>query len=268
MATGLSIHLGLNHVDPVHYEGWDGALGACESDARDMCALAKSQGFSTAAFLLSDEATSAALAQSLRSAARQLVKGDLLLLTYSGHGGQVKDTNGDEADRMDETWVLYDRQVIDDELYAMWGRFKAGVRILVLSDSCHSGTILRDVSPSRNGAPRRRAMPTEVVKQVQKAHARFYRGIQAATPSGEKLRVRATALLISGCMDNQYSMDGPRNGAYTAALKRVWAGGKFTGNYRAFRDRIASLMDPSQTPNYSVVGAPNPVFEAQKPFTI
>jgi metacaspase-1 len=267
MATGLSIHLGLNHVDPVHYEGWDGALAACEADARDMCALARTQGFTTAAFLLSREATSAALVQSLRDAARRLEAGDLLLLTYSGHGGQVKDTNGDEADRMDETWVLYDREVVEDELDAMWGRFRAGVRILVLSDSCHSGTILREVQRSRVRGPRRRAMPTEIVKQVQKAHARLYRGIQAAA-SGEDLTVRATVLLISGCMDNQYSMDGPRNGAYTAALKRVWAGGKFSGNYRAFRNRIASLMDPSQTPNYSVVGAPNPVFEAQKPFTI
>jgi hypothetical protein len=28
---------------------------------------------------------------------------------------------------MDETWVCYDRQLIDDELYELWGKFKAGV---------------------------------------------------------------------------------------------------------------------------------------------
>jgi hypothetical protein len=39
-------------------------------------------------------------------------------------------------------------------------------------------------------------------------------------------------------------------------------------DHRKFRDVIVSKMDPSQTPNYSVVGAPNPEFEKQKPFTI
>jgi metacaspase-1 len=45
MAKGLSIHIGLNHVDPAHYEGWDGELNACIADAQDMQALAKKRGF-------------------------------------------------------------------------------------------------------------------------------------------------------------------------------------------------------------------------------
>ena len=43
-AKGLSLHLGLNGVDPAHYGGWDGALSACEFDAKDMNTLAKAQG--------------------------------------------------------------------------------------------------------------------------------------------------------------------------------------------------------------------------------
>jgi len=39
MALGLSIHIGLNRVDPRHYQGWDGALDGCEHDARDMQAV-------------------------------------------------------------------------------------------------------------------------------------------------------------------------------------------------------------------------------------
>ena len=45
MAKGLSLHIGLNHVDPTHYQGWDGALIACIADARDMRALGKKKGF-------------------------------------------------------------------------------------------------------------------------------------------------------------------------------------------------------------------------------
>ena len=55
-------------------------------------------------------------------------------------------------------------------------------------------------------------------------------------------------------MDNQTSMDGDRNGAFTGMLKKVWNGGRFAGNYRALRDKIVSLMPSSQTPNYYRIG--------------
>ena len=36
MPQGISVHIGLNSVDPRHYEGWAGQLTACEADAKDM----------------------------------------------------------------------------------------------------------------------------------------------------------------------------------------------------------------------------------------
>ncbi len=268
MAQGISIHIGLNRVDPGQYEGWDGQLTACEADAKDMVALAQKQGFKPSSLLLTKAATAEAVSAAILSAAKTLKSGDLFFLTYSGHGGQVNDTNSDEKDRMDETWVCYNRQFIDDELYELWGKFKTGVRIVVLSDSCHSGTVLRDIPAFVSGGPRIRAMPTTVVRKVQKAHADLYRRIQDQHPAAESAKVNASVLLISGCMDNQTSQDGARNGLFTGTLKKVWNGGKFTGDYRKLRDVIVSKMPPEQTPNYYFVGAPNPKFEAQAPFTI
>jgi len=269
MAKGMSIHIGLNNVDPNQYEGWDGALAACIFDAKDMFALAKKAGFDAAPPLINGQATAEAVTAALKNAAKSLGKGDMLLLTYSGHGGQVKDTNGDEEhDDMDETWVLFNRQLVDDELYDLWGAFKPGVRILVLSDSCHSGTVARDVPPFISGGPRRRAMPRSVGIKVEKAHKKMYRAIQEAHPGSEKAKVRATVILISGCMDNQFSMDGDKNGAFTERLKKVWNGGKFSGSYRQFRNKICSGMPDTQCPNYYVVGASNGEFEAQRPFSV
>ena len=44
MAKGISLHIGLNSVDPKHYGGWDGKLQACEQDSVDMQALATTAG--------------------------------------------------------------------------------------------------------------------------------------------------------------------------------------------------------------------------------
>jgi len=270
---GISLHLGLNRVDPAHYGGWDGQLTACEADAEDMKAIALAQGF-TPQMLLTRQATSTAVIAALQRAAAALKSGDLFFLSYSGHGGQVPDTNHDEADRQDETWVLYDRELVDDELYAVWGMFAAGVRIVMLSDSCHSGTVAR-VLPVFNRANagvalpvRNRLLPPDVALKTYRRHKALYDSIQKKNPAGEKARIRSTVVLISGCQDNQLSLDGARNGLFTEKLRKVWGKGNFAGGYKLFRDRIAAQMPASQTPNYYVVGAANAAFERQKPFTI
>ena len=129
----LSLHLGLNSVSAAAYEGWDGPLAACEFDAKDMAALARGKGMKPTV-LLTKKATRANLLAAMRSAAKALKSGDLFFVSYSGHGGQVPDIDHEEADRKDETWCLYDGQLIDDELYFELSKFAKGVRILVLSD--------------------------------------------------------------------------------------------------------------------------------------
>lgn len=270
-AKGISLHIGLNFVNPDHYGGWDGELKACEFDAKDMRSIATTRKFKSS-LLLTRRATSDAVISGILEAAQELKSGDLFFLTYSGHGGQVPDTNGDETDaeRQDETWVLWDRQLVDDELWDLWARFKAGVRIVVLSDSCHSGTVTRQMPafPRSGPAPRIRLLPPRQAAKVYRRNEALYDGIQEAMPAGEKRRIRPSVILISGCQDNQFSLDGRRNGLFTETLRKTWRRGRFAGNYRRFRDEIAQRMPQQQTPNYSVVGPANPTFESQTPFSI
>src|SRR5215217_9072498 len=280
MARGISLHVGLNRVDPAHYQGWDGALTACEFDANDMRAIAEGQGFE-ARSLLTKEATSDAVLAAIERAAGELDQGDLFLCTYSGHGGQVPDRNGeDEEDRSDETWVAYDRQIVDDELYALWGRFAPDVRIFVLSDSCHSGTVVRDieadvpdpVSTREKAAaesPRYRALPRDVMIATYRAHTDLYDGIQQRVPGSERADPDATVLLISGCRDDQLSLDGFSNGLFTENLLAVWDKGEWSGGgHSEFHEAIRSRMPDEQQPNYSRVGADDTEFEQQGPFTV
>lgn len=142
MTTALSLHIGLNYVDPASYNGWNGELAGCINDAKDMQDLALKMGY-TPTLLTDSDADSGRVVAELGKAAGRLQSGDILFVSYSGHGGQVDDVNNEEEDRQDETWCLWDRQLIDDELFRLWSQFNSGVRIVVLSDSCHSGTVLR-----------------------------------------------------------------------------------------------------------------------------
>jgi len=281
-SKGLSLHIGLNSVDPAGYGGWPGILNACENDARDMEKIAAARGFKTK-ILLTKEATSAAVIAFLKGAAKQLAKGDELFLTYSGHGGQVPDGNGDEIDGIDETWCLYDRQLVDDELYAYWALFQKGVRILMLSDSCHSGSVskavmgvlaggpqipIRDAAAVDYSAFRPKVIPLEKLDGAYKAQQKTYDNIQKKLPSAEKVPVGAAVVLISGCQDNQVSLDGQQNGLFTEKLLNVWSGGTFKGSLKSFHKAIVGQMPFTQTPNYFVIGAKNAKFEAGAPFTI
>ncbi len=293
-AKALSLHLGLNTVNPAHYEGWDGPLAACEFDAKDMAALARSKGMKPS-ILLTKKATRAAVLAGLRMAVKSLKAGDLFFLTFSGHGGQVPDTNRDEPDRKDETWCLFDSQLIDDELYFELSRFAAGVRVLVLSDSCHSGSVTRNRNPPPPPPGQRaKIMPPAVANRVYGAHQAFYDKLQKDVAAASKARAvvdpdaalanvalaggavqaatlvgafKPAVLLISGCQDNQTSLDGEHNGAFTESLLAVWKHGKFKGDYRAFHAHIRAGLPPSQSPNLFVLG-PAAKFVAQAPFTV
>lgn len=281
MARGISLHIGLNKVDPDQYGGWDGTLNACESDANDMKAIADSRGFESNILLTSDASAEAVLA-GIDRAAGELDSGDMFLVTYSGHGGQVPDRDDEgETDGSDETWVAYDREIVDDELYARWAKFKPGVRILVLSDSCHSGTVTRRIDAdvpnpvatqesADSHSPRYRAMPRDVMIATYRAHADLYDEIQEKCPHVDEGDVGATVLLISGCRDDQLSLDGFSNGLFTENLLAVWDDGKWNdgGGYQQFHEAIRSRMPNEQQPNYSRVGAENEAFEEEGPFTV
>jgi metacaspase-1 len=267
MVTGMSLHIGLNAVDPKQYHGWDGQLRACEQDARDMEALASKLGYRTSV-LMTKDATSKKVIAAIENAAATLQAGDAFLLTYSGHGGQVPDRNGDESkqdtdetgewpDRYDETWVLYDRMLIDDELWDLWSRFAAKTRITMLSDSCHSGTVAKPFTIGEAAAPPDlgRRIPLDVEEATYRDHKRKYDRIQDEVPTRSASSIAATVSLISGCMDNQTSADGRVNGRFTGRLLQVWDEGRFRGSLAKLHKAILAGMPSDQTPNLYVVGA-------------
>lgn len=265
-----SLHIGLNKIDPKVY-GTDGILAGCINDARAMQGIASNLGYQTK-ILLDEEATAGNVIRSIASAANELQSGDIFMLTYAGHGSQVKDITSDEPDGYDETWCLFDRLLLDDELYLLWSNFRTGVRIAVVSDSCHSGTVVREFMErlfiDKKGTPPYRFIERVVAQRVFDNFRNFYEPMKQTRSIEFREAISASIILLSGCQDNQLSSDGDgANGFFTTNLLKVWNGGSFTGNYEKFVKAIVSSMNtPLQTPNYLPVGAVNLEFAAQTPF--
>jgi hypothetical protein len=254
MAKGIALTTGLNSVDPSHYGGWSGELMACEADAQDMAYIAQSKGFEVKT-LLTQQVIRTSLIEVVTEAAEVLMSGDIFMLSYSGHGGQLPDQNSEEPDAQDETWCLYDGELVDDEIYSLLGKFKRGVRILVFSDSCHSGSVIKlafyrsagklvGLNETDSGT-RYRFMPPEVANRTYRQNKRFYDPI-LKNPALREARdtIKASVILISGCQDNQFSADGTFNGLFTANLLQVWNEGQFKKHYRAFHRAITDRMPP------------------------
>jgi hypothetical protein len=293
MATsnGKSIHIGIKNVDPSAYGGWDGRLKGCENDALAMKALADSQGFKSSV-ILTQSATAQNVLAAIGATAADLQNGDMLLLTYSGHGGRLPDP--DDGSKYVSTWGLWDRQLIGHELYRMWSNFRPGVRILVVSDSCHSGTVVRVLSDgtvlkidranvmdaylanttqpaalAAAGVDRQtelRSIPTDISVNTYASNRPLYDGLIRAS-NAPYPTVNASILLISACQDDETTPDGAQNGLFTAALLIVWDKGRFNGTYLQFRDGIKQLVQ-NQTPNYFSLGAPGETYWMRKPFAI
>jgi metacaspase-1 len=282
--------IGLNQVNPVAYEGWNGALPVCENDATTFEKKLKTLKYQTAT-LLTAAATRQAVLAGIDAAAAALKSGDTFLLYYSGHGGQMPDINskkivdgGDEADGLDETWCLYDGELIDDILFQRWFKFKTGVKIIVISDSCHSGSVIKNTAAGfKAGADSDivyKIMPPQVAIQVFNKQQDAYKAFNkkecplrvSKTKKIATTAIKAAVLLMSGCQDNQLSQaqtfSYPDTSLFTSVLLEVMAGKKTPTSYTSLIKTIRSKMPADQQPNLMTLGKKAADLETLKPFKL
>lgn len=256
---GLSI--GIND-----YPGTGSDLHGCVNDAMDWSSTLSRSGFEVAT-LLDSAATKAKILAGLEDLRRAARSGDIVVVTFSGHGSFTTDLDGDEEDGVDECWCPYDvhaHQITDDELHGIISRRRDGVKWILISDSCHSGTISRYApittppTMSDADAPQRliRFLPPSVFCQDEKQLDRLT--AMTRRPARTTIPGRRTGLAMSGCQDQEYSYDawfnGRANGAFTfvalKALNDLPEGASFETWHRAIRNVLPSRQY-AQTPNLS-----------------
>ena len=278
---GYSLHIGLNRVDPVAY-GEISPLQAAVNDAKDWQRFARHKGFSTRC-LIDIRAKAEAIKQALRRLAKKATPGDLILITYSGHGSAIaNDLPGREIpEAFDQTWCLYDRQLLDDELYELFSGFRKGVRITIVSDSCHSGTVTRDINNlginelmqdgmrqlAGNYGYHTKELPTKNAVTNTLSGDELYRSLQKQY-STLRLNIGASVKLLAACQDDQVTYDGARNGLFTETLFSLLAAEKGDSLNAKKLIQKSSRFYAYPRPNFFEYGSRIPAFDTHSPFVI
>mmetsp|Transcript_26504 Transcript_26504/g.40220 ORF Transcript_26504/g.40220 Transcript_26504/m.40220 type:complete len:513 (-) Transcript_26504:57-1595(-) len=205
----------------INYTGTRAALRGCINDAKNMRnVLIRKHAFpgdTCHMVMLTDEPsrgrnyqpTYSNIRRGLQWLLQGVSQGDVLFFHFSGHGAQVPDKTGHEADGLNETILPLDyenKQITDDEL---WGSIvyplPAGARLTALMDCCHSGTGLD--------------LPFEYMYKQNK-HNKYNQSswMEDLNPAHSQ----GDVVLISGCKDDQTSADAFQQGTAGGAMTQAF----------------------------------------------
>jgi metacaspase-1 len=240
------------------YPGTGQDLGGCLADAEDVLNELDRRKFSIRT-LFDRQFTRDLWLEELRDLVAKPKRNELAVAQWSSHGTWVADVDGDEADGRDEAICPYDYAtagvILDDEIAEICRDCKGTV--LLWADSCHSGTVSRDIHLGLPHSASTRFLPPETVLghglPLEAARKRSHTPVR---------RRGHTAILVAGCRDAEYCYDavinGKPNGAFTRAaldaLKTLAPGANYLDWYRAIRKQLPSAQYP-QTPQITATRA-------------
>ena len=147
-----------NYRNPRAASPLDGAV----ADARDIAGTMQRGGVSDLTVLVDEAATRASVERALSELAQRSGPGDLVLITFAGHGAREPErVLGSEPDGLDELFLLWGfdtdgtgtlERVLDDEMNIWLGRIAAtGAQTVFLADSCFGGGLTKAVDPRGRG---------------------------------------------------------------------------------------------------------------------
>lgn len=226
MNKGFALVIGVSEVDTAHYDGWNGMLQQPENDATIIIEKVNEYGFTNNTLLLTQKATRQNVINLIQKMADKACPGDLVFIYYSGHGGQIPARECDmEEDNLNETWCLYDGQLIDKELYHLWAKFKEGIRIFVVSDSCHSGTITKAVIDTSDTDPVMVAknLPNVKIKSVYSKNLDFYTEIYNKLDAEPMKNIEVPIMSFGSCQDYQcsYALSNKKYSVFTTHFSKL-----------------------------------------------
>jgi metacaspase-1 len=219
-----------------NYPGTINDLNGCVNDANDWASLLDSFGFQTTK-ILDEQASKANILSAFQNLVTNAVAGDVVVFTYSGHGTQILDTSSDEADGYDEAIYVYDGAIIDDEFRTILNTANKDAEIIVITDSCFSGTVTRLVAEDH---AKRRFIKTDEIPPSAILKSRFL---------SKMVEEDMVEILIAGCSDSEYSYDAYINGKYNGAMTANAIPLLVEGiTYNEFYTKLRALLPSTEYP--------------------
>jgi hypothetical protein len=211
------------------YEGEDSDLPLTDQDAlRARDAVLEGAGMSpdNAYTLLNSDATIGNFSNAMNEIGSRIGPDDTLVIFYSGHGGQHDRPDGPNAtdpDGKDESIVLYDHYLLDDELDAMLDNMNAG-RVLLVFDSCFSGGFGKDViaAPGRMGLFSSEEDVTSLVADKFQAGgflAVFFEDAVRTQFADGDMNMQVTAMELSEYIHERYRFDVKPEGSEASSAR-------------------------------------------------
>lgn len=190
--------------------------------------------------------------------------GDVLVFTNSSHGSYEPDLDGDEISGYDEVLCPYDIQdnsIVDDELRELFEGLARGVRLTVISDSCHSGSVTRvwvpEILPGYGSEDDRRVrFLSPVMWRGTTSPRTLLPDPPSATPRRSETYTQETMghVLLSGCMDVEVSYDAMIEGNYHGAMSyhalKVIREANYDITYRDLAARLVPLVKSAGYPQH------------------
>ena len=201
----------------INYVGTAYELYGCINDAKNMQTQLQTYYPMCKEYrLITDETAEKPTRANILAAINWLVAGlrpgENVMFHFSGHGGRVRDKNGDEVTGLDSCIYPVNggslETIIDDELRAALAmKIPAGSKCLVILDCCHSGTAV------------------DLRGQWQAPAA----GVLTYKEDTRYAKTAGDVLFLSGCRDTQTAADTVGKddkpcGALTMALLETWKG--------------------------------------------
>lgn len=244
-------------INDYPYNGSD--LNGCVNDAQGWADLLTGHfdfPSSDVALLTDAQATKRKMMDELKRLVTGAKKGDVIVFTNSSHGTYVAEKGGDER-MYDEALCPYDTDsnvIVDDELRELFGDVKEGVRLTVISDSCHSGTVTR--APLSDNVPGLRTPDDRRVRFLSPAlrgKPVLHNPWKARPKNKEKYPESGMKdVLLSGCTDKEYSYDALLGGTYHGAMTyfalQVIRDAKYRLTYAQLHERVRYLLDDAGYP--------------------
>ncbi|HRI62011.1 MAG TPA: caspase family protein [Saprospiraceae bacterium] len=202
----VSIHLGINKYDADYYGG-NIDLGQCVYDAERLEDYSTANGFSAYA-MLNGNATVDNFTRKMTDAAKTLKKGDILFLTDSSHGTYDDNIVGAKTKRQTAI-CLHDGIFWDYEMRELLKKFKAGVKVIWLSDCCFAESnwrFIRDSQPYNNARARYTPKPADAV---------------AVPTQGDKRSIKCNLFTYSSSNVYQVSYEDENGGVFTSSVLKA-----------------------------------------------